>query len=152
MQLGSGTFDLLPCIIYNGTGRDWNWGAQTQATIRTGKNYNHYRLGNRLKLATWLSRAWLNWLSTSLRIEGQWWGNIHGADPDLTPMIVPTANPNQRGGKRLDLLFSMELYSSKGKLKGQHLDIEVGTPLYQSLDGPQLELDWQVSAGWQWTF
>lgn len=152
MQLGSGTYDILPGIVYNGIRRDWSWGSYAQAVIRTGKNDNHYRLGNQVDIAGWLTRSWKDWFSSSLRLEGHWWGNITGADPELDITSAPTANPNARAGKRLDLVLSLELYAPEGKLEGQHLGVEIGTPLYQSLDGPQLEMDWRVSAAWQWTF
>ncbi len=28
----------------------------------------------------------------------------------------------------------------------------VGLPVYQWLDGPQLETDWRLTAAWDWTF
>ncbi|MGR9014434.1 MAG: transporter [Gammaproteobacteria bacterium] len=152
MQLGSGTVDFLPGISYNGLAPDWGWGAQMLGTVRTGKNDNHYRLGDKLDSSLWLSRIWDNWISTSVRMNGQWWGDIHGADPELNRKMAPTANPDIRGGKRLDMLLSVELYAPSGPLKGQHLGFEIGLPVYQSLDGPQLETDWTISAGWQWTF
>jgi hypothetical protein len=37
-------------------------------------------------------------------------------------------------------------------MKGAKLAIEGGFPVYQSLDGPQLETDWLITAGLQWTF
>ncbi len=152
MQLGSGTFDFLPGFSYTGLIRDWGWGAQMLGTIRTGKNDNNYRLGDRLEGSVWVSRIWDNWISSSIRMNGYWWGDIKGADPDLNPRMVPTANPEIRGGNRLDMLVSVELYAPEGVLKGQHLGFEIGLPVHQSLDGPQLETDWTISAGWQWTF
>ncbi|MCK5121394.1 MAG: hypothetical protein KAQ91_05395 [Methylococcales bacterium] len=152
MQLGSGTFDFLPGASYSGLTRDWGWGAQMLGTIRTGKNDNHYRLGDKLDGSLWLSRIWDNWVSTSIRMNGEWWDDIHGADPELNARMVPTANPDIRGGKRVNMMLSVELYAPQGALKGQHLGFEIGLPVYQALDGPQLETDWTISAGWQWTF
>ncbi|WP_198244354.1 transporter [methane-oxidizing endosymbiont of Gigantopelta aegis] len=152
MQLGSGTVDFLPGISYQGLSRDWSWGAQMIGTIRTGKNDNQYRLGDRLDGSAWLSRIWDSWFSTSIRMKGMWWGDIHGADPQLMATMSPTADPQIRGGKRIDMLLSVELYAPDGTLKGQHLGFEIGLPVYQSLDGPQLETDWVISGGWQWTF
>jgi len=152
MQLGSGTYDFLPGISYAGLTTDWGWGAQMLGTIRTGKNDEHYRLGDKLDGSLWISRIWDNWVSSSIRMNGQWWGDIHGADPELNQNLAPTANPELRGGARLDMLLSVELYAPTGDLKGQHVGFEIGLPVYQSLDGPQLETDWTISAGWQWTF
>jgi len=36
-------------------------------------------------------------------------------------------------------------------LKGQRLAFEFGIPVYQDLDGPQLETDWIILFGWQYT-
>lgn len=40
MQLGSGTFDLLPGITYLGQSDHWSWGGQALGTIRLGTNGN----------------------------------------------------------------------------------------------------------------
>jgi len=152
MQLGSGTFDFIPGISYAGLNQNWGWGAQMLGTIRTGKNDQHYRLGDKLDGSLWLSRIWDNWISTSIRMNGEWWEDIHGEDSELNRTMVTTANPNIRGGKRVNMLLAIELYAPQGGLKGQHLGFELGLPVYQALDGPQLETDWTISAGWQWTF
>ncbi|MEW6026907.1 MAG: transporter [Planctomycetota bacterium] len=152
MQLGSGTFDLLPGITYLGQTENWSWGGQPMGTIRLGENSNHYTLGNRLHLTTWAARKWTDWFSTSARLDWQIWRNIKGDDPDLNPMMVPTADPDRRGGERVDILCGVNLYAAEGKFKGHRLAIESGWPIYQSLDGPQLETDWKLTVGWQWTF
>ncbi len=66
--------------------------------------------------------------------------------------MVPTADPNRRGGERVDLLFGVNFYVPEGSLKGHRLAVRAGLPIYQSLDGPQLETDWQFTIGWQWVF
>lgn len=87
-------------------------------------------------------------------MDWQFWGNISGADPALNPAIVPTADPNLRGGNRLDLLFGLNFLVPKGLkfIKGQRFAIEMGFPIYQDLDGPQLETDFVLTAGWQYAF
>ena len=152
MQLGSGTFNLLPGITYVGLTEKWSWGSQASGTIRLGMNSNGYKLGNQLHLTAWCIKKWTNWLAPSVRIDGYWWGNINGADSDLNPAMVPTADPDKRGGKRIDLLFGINLFITKSKLRGQRVLIEGGLPVYQSLNGPQLENDLFLSIGWQWTF
>jgi len=92
-------------------------------TIRLGENDNDYRLGNILELDGWVSYEWANWLSTSFRLN-----------------------------TRIDMLFDVELYTPSGKWRGNRLGIEFGVPIYQNLEGPQLETDWIFSVGWQWIF
>jgi hypothetical protein len=88
----------------------------------------------------------------STRLDWQSWGNIHGADPELNPLSTPAADPNNRGGSRLDFLPGLSLYIDKGKLQGNRLFIEGGIPIYQYLEGPQGETTWMVSAGWKFVF
>ena len=156
MQLGSGTFDLLPGITYLGQHNDISWGAQVSGVIRLGENDRDYRLGNRFDATAWGAYDWFNWVSTSARMDWQSWGNIHGADSALNPGMVPTADTDNQGGNRLDLLFGMNFYVPEGPtlIKGQRLAVEFGFPIYQDLDGPQLETDWVLWLGWQyaWAF
>jgi hypothetical protein len=152
MQLGSGTFDLRPGLSYLGEAEQWAWGGEFKNVIRLDENSNQYRLGNRYEVSAWVNRKLLDWLGAHTRIDSHWWGNIKGADPQLNPALVPTADPGRRAGERVDLLFGLDLYAPKGKLKNHRLSIEGGLPVYQSLDGPQLEVDWLLTGGWLWTF
>lgn len=152
MQIGSGTWDLQPGLTYKGKAGNWSWGLQSGGTIRLGKNSNDYRLGNRVFITPWLARKWTDWLSTSVRVNGQAWGNITGRDKELNPRLVQTAAPDLQKGRRLDLMFGVNLLKPRGKLKNHRLAVELGFPLYQHLTGPQLETDFILSAGWQWAF
>ena len=152
MQLGSGTVDLLPSIAYLGEEGNWVWMAEAKGTLRLGKNSNNYRLGNRLHLTASAARKVSKVASLSAQIDGRGWGNIRGADSNLNPAMVPTADPNRRGGERVDLIFGLNLYIPEGTYEGNRVAFEVGFPIYQSLDVPQLETDWQLAAGWSWTF
>lgn len=152
MQIGSGTFDLLPGITYLGQSKNNSWGAQAMGTIRLGENSNGYSLGNQLQLTGWVARNWSEWVSTSLRLKGRTWENIDGADPRLNPNMIPTADPDRRGGTQIDIGFGLNLYAPNGNLKGSRLAIEFELPLYRSLDGPQLETDWQLTVGLQSVF
>ena len=152
MQMGSGTFDLLPGIVYFGQTDTWGWKAEVIPTIRLGKNSHGYRLGNRYHLSAGGARKLTDWLSLSAQIDGQIWEHIHGADPALDPEEEPTKDPNIQGGKRIDLLPGVNFYVPKGRLKGHRFAIQGGVPIYQSLNGPQLAVDWKLTVGWQWTF
>lgn len=154
MQTGSGTFDLMPSITYLGQTEWWSWGGQASATIRSGTNDNDYTLGNRYSGTFWVGRRFSNWVSASARIEGTTWGDIDGADPRLPgpgALMVPTARPDLRGGSRIDVGAGVNVYIRKGILKATRLAIEAMVPIHQDLDGPQLETDWTVTAGIQYT-
>jgi hypothetical protein len=152
MQLGSGTWDFPLALAYIGQRPSWLWGARVAGLLRSGENDNQYRLGHRYEATAWLARLITEWLSASLRLDFQGNGNIKGADPTLNPMIVPTADPNLRAIRRLDILFGINLFANSGKLDGNNLTFEAGLPVYQWLAGPQLETDWRLSLAWQYTF
>ena len=153
MQLGSGTYDFIPGLTYLGQDGDWSWGSQTLGTIRLqSENDNDYRLGNAINITGWFARKLSDMWTASLRVDGQAWGDVHGADPKLDPAVVPTADPNLRGGKRIDLLAGVNFEAPAGVFRGNHLAIEAGLPVWQNLDGPQLETDWTLMAGWQYVF
>lgn len=156
MQIGSGTWDLLPGVTYVGHTDAWSWGSQALGVVRTGRNEKGYRLGNRVELNAWLARPIAPWLSLSGRTSWQWWDDVHGADAALNPLMVPTADPDRRGGHRLELLAGLNLLlplGPEGANRYSHrLAIEAGFPAYQWLDGPQLETDWRVTVGWQKAF
>jgi hypothetical protein len=153
MQLGSGTFDLLPGITYTGMSEHWSWGGQLRGTLRLGRGDEGYRWGHRFGATAWVQRPWLDWLSTSLRLDYQRWGDIHGDDDRLNPAVVPTADPNLRAGERIDALLGLNfLVVREGPLAGTRFAIEGGIPIHQDLDGPQLETDWLLTAGFQYAF
>jgi hypothetical protein len=152
MRLGSGTYDLIPGLTYTGRTEDYSWGAQGLMTIRTGRNDRHYRLGHTYSATGWFARRWSGWVSTGVRLDWKMWNDISGADKRLMPMLVPTANPGIRGGSRLDGGLSLNILFPRTSLKGNRLAVEYLFPLYQSLDGPQLETDSRLIAGWQYSF
>lgn len=153
MQLGSGTWDLVAGLTYGGREGKWAWGSQATGTTRLqSENDNDYRLGNRLHITGWLLRDISRGWNASLRIDGKAWGDIHGADPQLNKNVVPTADPDLRGGKRIDVLAGLNYASGSDSPQAHTFGIEAGVPGWQNLDGPQLETRWTVIAGWQYSF
>lgn len=152
MQLGSGTVDLLPGLTWNGQAAGFTFGAQATGVLRTGRNGNGYRLGHAYELTSWLARPLVPWISASLRLDWNQVFDIEGQDDRLNPRMIPTADPDLRAGRRLDVLLGLNFVVPKGPLVGHRLAVEFGLPVYQSLDGPQLETDWRLTAGWQYAF
>lgn len=152
MQIGSGTFDLHPGLTYLGQRDGGSWGGQISGTVHLGENDNDYTLGDRICGTTWAAYKWCEWFSSSLRVEIENWKNISGADSRLDPTLVPTADPDRRGGTQVDLGLGGNLLGQTGVLKGHRLAVEWEWPIYRDLDGPQLETDWVLTVGWQKTW
>ncbi|HTL59012.1 MAG TPA: hypothetical protein VL361_25280 [Candidatus Limnocylindrales bacterium] len=152
MQLGSGTWDLLPGLTYLGHSAAWAWGAQALFTVRLGENENHYRLGHVYRLSAWTQFEVLDWFGPSARLDWHGWGNIQGADPELDPNRNPAFDPNKQAGERLDFLMGLNFYVPGGPLKGTRFSLEGGVPLYQNILGPNLAVDWMITAGLSYSF
>ncbi|HCL96949.1 MAG TPA: hypothetical protein DHW77_04225, partial [Verrucomicrobiales bacterium] len=151
MQLGSGTWDLKPSITWLGHTEDWSYGSQLSAVIRLGENDNGYTLGDRISATGWISRRLNAWSAVSLRLIATSWSNVDGSDSKMPITIMggPMAavvDPDAQGGSRLDLALGLNLWHSES---GARFAIEVGAPVYQKLDGPQLGTEWFMTAGFQ---
>ncbi len=148
MQLGSGTYDLLPGITYAAQYEGFSWGAQAQATFRLDKNDNDYRLGNRFLGQAWIQKPVYRYVAVSARLAWEKWGNINGEDEQLNPMMTPLADPGMQGGSR----SSAGLGASAVLPAGNRLALEYNKVLEQNLDGPQLGVDDSLMLAWQFSF
>lgn len=146
MQLGSGTWDLIPSVTYKGSENRLGWGGQASYKWRLGENSEDYTLGNVVDAVGWLRYTVADpvILSGKLRFLNR--GRVSGRDPAMNPMMSPSADPNAQGGTRLDLSAGMNTFFGEGHSIG----LEFGVPVYQDLNGPQLEADWVLSLTYQY--
>ena len=149
MQLGAGSWGLMPSLTYRQFYSDWYWGSQVSGKIFLDDNSEGYRVGNRIEFTSWAVKPINENFSISARINFSDWGNIDGEDEDLLPLPVPTARTDLRGGSRLDLLVGVNIFDNHSGLNG---GIEFGQTLWQDLDGPQLGSDWSLTAGIRYSF
>ncbi|MEL7253338.1 MAG: transporter [Pseudomonadota bacterium] len=150
MQIGSGTYDLLPGITYLGRSGNIGYGAQVTGVIRMGSN-NGYSLGNEVKANVWGSVQPAPWVSLSGRLEWHNVGKISGIDPQIAGP-VQTADPNNYGGDFVTAYLGVNTVVQNGALRGHRFALEAGMPVYQNLNGPQMERDWTLTLGWQKAF
>ncbi|MBJ6724346.1 nitrous oxide reductase accessory protein NosL [Geomesophilobacter sediminis] len=152
MQLGSGTYDLKPALTYNAVSDDgaWNLGGQASYTFHPGKNEAGYSLGDSVKATGWLQRAF-GPVSSWLRLSFNSSGRIHGEDGEIRKSLQmapsPDADPANYGGERLDGLVGVSY-----AIGPVSIGVEGGIPLYQRVNGLQLETDWLLTAGAQLMF
>lgn len=152
MQLGTGTYDLLPGVTYTGHKDQLGWGAQYMAEIRLeDENDEGYAHGDKHSVNLWGAYQWTPWMSTSARLSGTTQSKIDGIDPEI---VVPnqTADPDNYGGQVVEAGLGVNFTGVSGALAGKSFAIEGTAPLYRNLNGPQLETDWTVTAGFRMTF
>jgi hypothetical protein len=150
MQLGSGTYDVITGLSFASTHPRWSWGAQWNSLLRTGDNDQGYTLPDEHRVTGWASYLWTNAVSTSLRVDGLTRSNIDGIDAVIVGP-VQTADPARYGRAQIDLGLGVNV-AGAGALRGHRVGLEFMIPVYQDLDGPQLETDWSLNAGYRYSF
>jgi hypothetical protein len=150
MQLGSGTWDLVPSLTYRGATDRLSWGGQVLGVVRLEEeNSSGYRLGD-----VWESTAWgavraMDWMSLSGRVlwrnEGEIEGHYNGPHGHSSPVDIQ----GNYGGDRVDLGLGLNLMGTGGALGGWRLAAEVLVPVHQKSNGVFLERDLTVYLGVQ---
>ena len=158
MQLGSGTYDLLPSLTYVQQFDNWSYGAQANAVIRLeSENDNGYRLGDVWGATTWVGTNLSEWIGLNTGLNYTYTSKLKGSQDDVGTLgpngkSVTTADESNYGGERLDAIFGINLYVPSGTLKGQRIAVDLRLPLWQDLNGYQLETDYALTLGWQMAF
>jgi hypothetical protein len=138
MQLGSGTWDVLPVISYLYRKGNIAWSSQLSGVVRTGNNNFNYKLGNEATFNNWVSLRWSRFFSSTARVEGYISDRIHGQDASLYANYEPSANPLNYGGRRVSGFVGTSFYP--GFFPNSRIAAEYGIPFYQYLNGPQMKL------------
>ncbi|WP_424360324.1 alpha-amylase [Methylocystis parvus] len=144
MQLGTGTFDIMPGIVYAGYLGQWSWGASYRGRFPLGPNRQGYLWGDLHEFNGWGGYTWIPGLTTTFRASASLQGPIRGRDPAINGAAMP-ANPLFYGGQRIELFGGGSI---SGKFIGYDnwtLLVEAGLPVYQNLNGPQIMKNWQAS-------
>ncbi|MGZ0656895.1 transporter [Coraliomargarita sp. W4R72] len=159
MQLGSGTVDLLPSLTFVQQLDDWSWGTQMNGVIRLqDENSNDYRLGHQFEWLSWAGYNLTDWLGLTSGLSYKYTGKLEGAQKDVNLMApgmrqsVTTAFEDNFGGERIDIILGMNLLKPSGALAGHRLSLDVRLPLWQDLNGYQLETDSVLTLGWNMVF
>jgi hypothetical protein len=153
MQLGSGTWDLLPSLTYTGEHSRFSWGAQASGVARLGSaNSSGYALGDQFQGTLWGGFDLTRWLSFSARALYTWQGEISGRYGGLHPVSGPMDFPTNYGGNFLDLGFGIGLRVPGGALAGNALRVEWLQPIVDAPNGYQLARVGTLFALWSFEF
>ena len=158
MQLGSGTFDPSLGILYQGSSSPYWWGANAVYTARLYDNDRDYRLGDELRIDLYGMYQFRHDLLGQLQLNGKYWGRIKGEmdesktgesghviknDP-TSPFMTPLWDPDNYGGSKLMATLGLQWQPAPLHI----VDFNIGVPLYQHLNGPQLEEKYRVMLTW----
>ena len=154
MQLGSGTMDPTIALLYQGSRSPWWWGANLSYTARLYDNDRDYRLGDELSLDLYSMYQLSYNVVAQLQLNTSYKGRIHGemdeaasgvsgrvtkGDP-LSPYMTPLWDPDSYGGTKTLVTAGLQWQPASLFI----VEFNVGVPVFQDLNGPQLEEDYRV--------
>jgi len=152
MQLGSGTYDLLPGFTYTGNnGYSSDWGVKYQAIMRIGENDEDYTLGDTHNFSVWGGYLFAPWIQTSIGLSYKYESDIDGIDSRIV-LPVQTADPDNYGGDTLIANWGITLTGQNGPFAGHKIKFEYSKQLEQNQNGIQMEMDDMISASYQRAF
>ena len=73
-----------------------------------------------------------------MRLKYSTMDEIDGRDPAIMAP-VQTANPDNYGGERFDVVLGINLVGQRDWYRGHRVAIEATVPVEQDLNGPQME-------------
>ena len=166
MQLGSGTWDLLPSLTYLGAGGKWSWGAQVSGVLRQRRpNHNGYNLGDVLQQTAWVGYRLASTLSVSLRavhtVQGPIRGEMQGLEPVFDasgrvsfprPLHNSTDVAGNYGGRFTDIGVGFSLALPGRESAGDRIGLEWLAPVRQQVSGYQLERKGSLAVNWSMMF
>lgn len=146
MQLGTGSWSAIVGLNQTWSGDRFSGGAQWNSVFRLNENNDNYTRGDEHRLNLWGAWRMAERLSASVRLEGFDRSNIDGIDPQIMGPIQ-TADPNRHGAQRISVGIGLNYVLGTSRIA-----LEWTKPIYQDLDGPQLEVDSNLILGWQYSF
>ncbi len=158
MQLGSGTVDPSIGLLYQASASPWWWGVNGIYTARLYDNKRDYRLGDEFRLDAYAMYQFRHNLLAQVQLNGEYKGKIDGVmdefasgasghamqDIAASPAMTPLWETDNYGGNKLFATVGLQWQPAPLHV----IEFNVGVPLYQDLNGPQLESDYRVMLTW----
>lgn len=152
MQIGSGTWDLMPGFTFLAMNDLASTGIQVNTVVRLHDNELNYNLNHRFEGSVWGAYQVSDLVSISARLLAMKWLDVQGADPSMNRNLNPAAHPDLQGGTRVEMPLGMNVFFPEGFLEGHRVGIEASLPIFEDLNGPQLEHGWTITLGWEYAF
>jgi hypothetical protein len=151
MQMGTGTWDLMPGVTYLHSNGTITWSSQLSSVIHPGYNSQNYKYGNSATFTNWIAWKWYRLVSSSLRVEASTTGVIQGYDAAIPNGYEPSTSSLNYGGQHFNGYIGTNFYLPIARVKNR-LAFEYGFPIYQSLNGTQMTTKSTLYATWSVVF
>ncbi len=158
MQLGSGSYDPTIGILYQRSTSPYWWGINAMYTARLHDNDRGYRLGDEARVDLYGMYQFRSNLLVQLqlniehkdKISGQMDAVLSGASGRVTqgvagsPFTTPMYDADNYGGQKVLATVGLQWQPMPLNI----IDINLGLPVYQNLNGLQLEEELRVMLTW----
>lgn len=125
MQLGSGTWDVLPSLTYNGHNGQFSWGGQIGAALPLeSANKSGFSRDQRYYATGWAGYQPAQWLGLTLRLQHDKSGDINGHYSGAHNHSSPQDLQANYGGEIWSAGFGATFTIPSGPLVGQQLGVE----------------------------
>ncbi|WP_051687281.1 hypothetical protein [Microbulbifer sp. HZ11] len=142
MQLGSGTWDLMPSLTYTGGHERLSWGAQTSARLPLqDENDSGFSFGERYGATAWSAYRLADWVSVSARLGYTKQHDINGHYNGPHNHASPSDLQGNYGGEFVDAALGANLVPQSGPFAGVRLGVEWTSSVSAHYNGYQLGRD-----------
>ena len=148
LQLGGGTYALQPGFTWTHWSGYWSFGTAVQAMIPMGHNDQGWSRGDRLELDSWVSRRIDPFRSVVLGVQYKQEDSVQGQDPGMDATFDPLFDSDFTGSKKLSLDMGLHMIVESNN----RLAFEIGVPVWQETDGPQVEEQYHFAVAWWISF
>lgn len=152
MQIGSGSFALVPGVVLATQNEFGTVGAQVQGVLHLTDNDRDYRPGDEVRANVWAAYRLNEVFSLSSGVRAVGSNAIEGFDPALETFRDPGDLSLSFGGTRVDIPLGLNVLMPQGPLAGHRFGVEFAWTVHENLDGPLLASDWGFTVGWQSAF
>ncbi len=152
MQIGSGSYELLPGVSYTALRNGYSYGGQVNASFKFDTNDNGYKLGDSYNATAWIARNLTRSLSISTRLDYNKYEAIEGRDTTLNATALVTADNAALDRETIDGLVGVNYIVPSSILQDFRLAFEFGSQFYQRSRDDLLETEYKFILGLQKTF
>ncbi|MEZ6005736.1 MAG: transporter [Planctomycetota bacterium] len=144
LQPGHGTWRLRPSFHLARWGADWSAGAGFEYQTSLDESDQGWKPGNALLAQAWYTRRFDESRSVVFAVDYEGQDEVSGQDTALDTSLDPMQLPQNTGGQRFGASIGLHMEVERRNF----LAIEVGVPVWQEVEGVQLEEDYRLRLGW----
>lgn len=153
MQLGSGTWDLLPSLTWRHQFHSWSYGAQLSAVLPLEEEgESGYRKAEQYKATLWGAYNLNDSLSFSLRVAASTQDHLKGHFNGPHHHFAPNHFLGNYGGDKVEVGAGVNFLFQEGIFTNHRIAAEVVLPVYQDNNGVGMHTTWSAQVGWQYAF